>query len=188
MQTETILDFALATWLGGLLIAAVASDWRSRRIPNALIVFGASGGLLLSLFSAGPAGVTQSLLGLLVGLLLLLPGFVLGFTGAGDVKLLAALGTFLGPVGVLKVFAVTAVLGAAVVLVSGLMRAGFAGFVEHAQRYAGMLFATVRTGKWIYVAPNTASTLSRRLPMAPLMATGVCIVLVSSRSLIGMSP
>lgn len=82
---------------GAVVLCCVASwtDLRSRRIPNALTVpalvaalcvhgaLGAGQGLLLSFYGAVAAGA------------LLLPGYFFRFTGAGDVKLLMAVGAIL---------------------------------------------------------------------------------------------
>ena len=77
--------------------AACVTDYRSRRIPNVL-TFGAS--VVAVLFfgvTAGLAGLAGALEGWAVGCLLFLPWFALGGMGAGDVKLLAALGAWAGP-------------------------------------------------------------------------------------------
>jgi prepilin peptidase CpaA len=56
----------------------------------------------------------QALAGLAVGFIVMLPGHVAGATGAGDVKLFAALGTLLGPGGALLAFFYTALAGGAI--------------------------------------------------------------------------
>jgi prepilin peptidase CpaA len=72
---------------------AAASDLRHRRVPNELV--------LVALVLGLTRGVTMGLLGATVGLALLLPLFAVRWLGGGDVKLLAALGAWLGPWGVL---------------------------------------------------------------------------------------
>lgn len=79
-----------------LLAGAVWFDVRTRRIPNALVAAGAIAGLLIALVTSGWAGFQLSLLGGFLGLALLLPCYALRVMGAGDVKLLASAGTFLG--------------------------------------------------------------------------------------------
>jgi prepilin peptidase CpaA len=64
--------------------------------------------------------------GLAIGLALMLPGHVIGATGAGDVKLFAALGTLLGPARIGFAFLYMAIAGAilAVVIARRRMRLG----------------------------------------------------------------
>jgi prepilin peptidase CpaA len=82
-----------------LLLAAAWSDIRSRRIPNVLVFPGAIVGMLLHALlpqEAGGLGVLGSLAGWSTGLALLLPLYLLRIMGAGDVKLMAMTGAFLG--------------------------------------------------------------------------------------------
>jgi prepilin peptidase CpaA len=81
----------------GIGIVACAFDLRTRRIPNALTFSAALAGLLFHVVTSGTAGAQVAAGGWVVGLLLLLPFFVLGGMGGGDVKLVAALGAWLGP-------------------------------------------------------------------------------------------
>jgi prepilin peptidase CpaA len=98
-----ICALGLAAWL---LIAAV-TDWRQRRIPNLVVAAGMLSGLAvqalappgqgLFAFGWGGLGIGASLLGILAGLALFLPLYLLRAVGAGDVKLLAMVGAWLGP-------------------------------------------------------------------------------------------
>jgi len=74
-------------------------DLRTHRIPNALTVSAAVVGLVWSLWANGSSGALASCAGLLSGLGVLLPFYLAGGLGAGDVKAMAAIGTFLGPKG-----------------------------------------------------------------------------------------
>ena len=77
--------------------ASCVTDLRSRRIPNALTIGAAAGAIAFGAASGGLMGVMSSAGGWVVGCLLFLPWFVLGGMGAGDVKLLAAMGAWVGP-------------------------------------------------------------------------------------------
>lgn len=80
-----------------LVIIAAVYDYRSRRIPNLLTMPAMVAGLALNACLSGGTGLEQSLLGLLLGVGLLLIPFAIGGMGAGDVKLLAAVGALNGP-------------------------------------------------------------------------------------------
>ncbi len=84
-----------------ILVIAVAWDLRSLRIPNAITAPAALAGIGYHVTTAGLPGLKSSVLGLLMGLAILLIPFLLGGLGGGDVKLLAALGAWLGPRGIL---------------------------------------------------------------------------------------
>jgi prepilin peptidase CpaA len=88
-----------AAHMVGLGLAAVACAWdvRTRRVPQALTLGGAAAGLLFHLSVGGWQAAGVSLAGWVVGLAIFLVPFALGGLGAGDVKLLAALGAWLGP-------------------------------------------------------------------------------------------
>lgn len=101
----------------GLYVAlAAALDLRMRRIPNYLTVPAAVSGLLYHTLAPTGWGPWVSLAGFGVGFALLLLPWLAGGGGMGDVKLLAALGAWLGTKGVLIAFGLSAVLGAMMTL------------------------------------------------------------------------
>jgi prepilin peptidase CpaA len=77
-------------------LVACVFDIRTRRIPNALTLGAALAGLVFHLATSGLAGAQMALTGWFIGGALLVPFFALGGMGGGDVKLVAALGAWLG--------------------------------------------------------------------------------------------
>jgi prepilin peptidase CpaA len=100
----------------GLLTWAAVVDLRARRIPNWLTASMALAGLAQSWSWAHTVTPGQSMLGFLTGFGLTFVFFGIGAMGGGDVKLMAALGAWLGPMPTLVVFAAAAVIGMAFVV------------------------------------------------------------------------
>jgi prepilin peptidase CpaA len=96
---ETPLGLLSGVVFTAMLVIAALGDVRSRRIPNRLVATLAVLGLAFSV-SQRPfiAGSLHGIEGLLVGLACWLPFYAFGWLGAGDVKLFAAAGAWLGPV------------------------------------------------------------------------------------------
>ncbi len=86
-------------WPLALLFTVYAGfvDGRTRRIPNWLTVSGFLSGLALRVLLSGWKGALISLEGTLLALAILLPFVLLRALGAGDWKLMGALGSVLGP-------------------------------------------------------------------------------------------
>jgi prepilin peptidase CpaA len=80
-----------------VLIEAAIIDGRSLRVPNWLTYHFLLGGLAFAFLRGGSPFFLSSLAGAGMGLLLLLPLYSIGGMGAGDVKLLAGLGAWVGP-------------------------------------------------------------------------------------------
>lgn len=100
-------------------MAAMAgfTDWRSRRIPNWLTMSGALLGIAVNAALAGWPGVESSLLGMVLGLAVLLPFVLAKSLGAGDWKLIGAVGAFFGPRQLIVILFAT-------ILVAGVMALG----------------------------------------------------------------
>jgi len=82
--------------LNSVIALAIFFDLRERRIPNWLILLGFGGGVSLNVFFYGVNGALQSVLGFFLAIALFILPFALGWMGAGDVKLFAAIGAVLG--------------------------------------------------------------------------------------------
>lgn len=97
---STLVTLKLLAMLATVGTAAV-TDLRERRIPNRVTTIGAGTAIVLSAAETGGLPTT-ALLGLGVALLVTFPLFAFGALGAGDAKLAAAVGAFLGVEGLLS--------------------------------------------------------------------------------------
>ena len=109
--------------------AATVIDLRTRRIPNTLTA--AMAGTGLGLAAAGISGISvgASIAGMVVGLALMMPGHLLGATGAGDVKLMGAVGAIVGPGLAVTAFLFTAVAGGVLAVIVAARRRRLAATV-----------------------------------------------------------
>ena len=162
MDTSQIVALALGALACGF-------DLRTRHIPNLLTFGGALAALLYTLVLHGPGGLLSAIGGWLTGLVLFLPFFALGGLGAGDVKLVACIGSWLGPVAALWVALYTALAGG----VMALVLAAATGYLATACRNVWMLLVHWRVGG---LRPLPSLTLDEpgggtRLPYAlPIVA------------------
>jgi prepilin peptidase CpaA len=92
------MDLRQTIWAVTLALTLYAAwfDWRTRRIPNWLTVSGFSAGIALNSILQGWHGARQSLEGAALALGLLLPLVLLRGLGAGDWKLMGAVGALMG--------------------------------------------------------------------------------------------
>jgi len=109
---DDIFRTAVVFVLIALLTAAVATDLKSHRIPNLLLWPALSLSVMLHMTSGGLDGLTVAIGGLALGFAMLLPLYLVGGMGAGDVKLLGIVGSFLGPWGAVVAGAGTMIAGA----------------------------------------------------------------------------
>ncbi len=150
------------------LIAAVV-DYRSKKIPNWLTVPTAVLGLLFNSFAPHGIGPLWALAGFAVGFVLLLLPWILGGGGMGDVKMLAALGAWLGPVWILWAFGLGSCLAAAMaiaIMIGGTFTEGVSVTQRRFLNRGGSVTAT-----------GTPRKLRRVLPFAVPMAIATWCVL-----------
>jgi prepilin peptidase CpaA len=176
MEPSHILHLGV---LAALCAAAVLHDLLFRRIPNSLVLAGMALGLLFQtlapngggLFSGGTGlGLGPALLGGLTGLALLLPLYALRVLGAGDVKLLAMIGLWLGAQDVawaaLWTLMAGGVLSIAFALLGGVMRQVLANL--HLMLMTRSLLSIQGTAD----ASTVGTVATGRLPYAVAIACG----------------
>ncbi len=157
---------ALGVLAAGLAGATII-DLKTRRIPNLLTAGMIALGFALAAAGASGISVRASILGFVLGLLLMMPGYLLGATGAGDVKLMAAVGALIGPVLVINAFLGTAIAG-------GLLA------VIVAVRRKRLVATLAQTGKFMKAPGQVpkeiqASTTASRFAYGPAIAVGTII-------------
>jgi prepilin peptidase CpaA len=108
--------------LVGLVGTAAVYDMRWRRIPNWLNLTGVLAGLALNTALFGWEGLRLAGMGIGLAMLVYFPLYIVRGMGAGDVKLMAAVGALVGPGTWLGIFILTAILGAAIGIVLLLLR------------------------------------------------------------------
>lgn len=160
-----------AQWvLEALLVTGAVIDWRTARLPNWLTLGGLAAGLAASVLPQG-VGALDAALGAGSALALLLPLWLLGVTGAGDVKLMAMVGAFLGVPGVFIALLLTIVAG-------GVFAIGYAAAHGKVLRMAASARDILQLTAWALVnreRPQAAGFASvGKLPY------GVCVCIGTS--------
>ena len=189
---ETPALFCLVS-LAGLAGIATVHDLLFRRIPNSLVLVGMALGLFFQSYShpgaglfslsAGGLGLDGALLGALTGLALFLPLYALRAMGAGDVKLLAMLGVWLGPTSVawtaLWTLLAGGVLALVVALWSGVLR-------QVCMNVYVMLSSSVLHGHGHHrMTLEAPAETTGQLPYAAAIVCGLAAELMRLRLLIG---
>jgi prepilin peptidase CpaA len=148
LEQELILLIAL-------VLGAALFDLLSRRIPNWLIGIGLVISLLHQTVSIHGAGLSTWAAGFAVGFVLFLPMYMLHAMGAGDVKLMAMVGSFLGGLAAFKTVLATLVAGGVIALLYALLSGR-----------SKLVFENVR----ILLANMTMNAMMRKMPVAKVPA------------------
>ncbi len=158
------------------LVVAVAYDLATHRIPNWLNITIVCFGAFFQVYLAGIEGLFSALLGLVAGLCCFLPFYIAGAMGAGDVKLLAAVGCFFGPLPTLQAAIYTLIAGGVMALITVLLSGGLAAL---ARRYYAMVCIYIGTGKFFYQPPQSTDIAGMKLAYALPIALGSVWVLIN---------
>ncbi len=152
-----------------VLILSAYYDLTSHRIPNGLSLGGAAIALVYSSVIGGTDGFLMAAGGFAVGLGLFLPFYLLRAMGAGDVKLLAAVGAFVGPKLAVACAAGSLITGAVLALFYVIVRGGL---LHTLYRYAAMVRISAATQRFVYLVPTRDDPTVMRLPYATAMLLG----------------
>jgi len=151
-----------------VLCVATFTDLRSRRIPNWLVFPYWLAGIVVQCVLFGWHGLGQSMAGAGVGLGVFGVLFLLGGMGAGDVKLCAAVGAWIGPAQMVFALIFTALAGGVIVMIWAL--AG--GFLLDLFQGTGDLMAVWKRGKVRDPEATIDNPHRRKMPYAPAIAVG----------------
>ena len=160
------MDLPVQIFMGCLLVTAMVFDIRYRKIPNILTFPAMLAGMAYHTFANGAAGLLFSLGGLATGLAVLFILFLMGAMGAGDAKLMGAIGALSGTHAVLNAALFTMVSGGIYALVILIFR--YSACKEVWARFFLQLKYFIRTGKW------TNNSLKNR-PNEPKLCYAVAI-------------
>jgi prepilin peptidase CpaA len=154
-----------------LLLSALYLDLRYQRIPNKLCLFAFVVALVLQGVTSQWHGIAQALLGAGLALLLLLPAYALRWLGAGDVKLMIAVGAFSGPEILWWSVIYGIMFGTISSLILAFYKVGWAGMKKRMKRHfvhAG-INADVKTD---VDSEINGQTQALQVPYAPALASG----------------
>jgi len=155
-----------------LLVISAIIDIKWKKIPNVLTFPAMIIGLVAHGFKNGASGFLYSIEGLLLGLALLIVFYFMGMMGAGDVKLMGAVGSILGPAGVFNAFLFTAIVGGIYAVIVLAYHGQLVGFMK---RIAMSLKLSLLT-RGPTLLPNEGKA-------SPILCYGIAIAIGTSLSL-----
>ena len=166
-----------------LVLAAAFFDLRSRRIPNWLTATGVVVGLALNALigtrsgiQPGWPGLRFSLEGLALGFGIYFLFYVIRAMGAGDVKLMAAVGAMVGPQDWFWIFIFTAIIGGVAALALVLYR----GRLKKTLFNLGFIMSEMKSGRPGYIGREELDVRSPKalgLPHGAVIAVGAILFL-----------
>jgi prepilin peptidase CpaA len=160
-----------------VVLAAAVYDIRYRRIPNWLSLSGVLVGLALNTFLyQGWPGTRQSLIGLGAGFGVYFVLYVMHAMGAGDVKLMAAVGAIVGWPDWFGTFLITALIGGAMALILVATK----GRVKKTFWNVGFILHEMKSGRPAYMGKEELDVRSPKalgLPHGAVIAVGTIFFL-----------
>lgn len=166
-MTNEMIEPVPIVFLLTFMLWVASIDIRQHRVPNVLVGALLISGLVFSSLGVGQQSLPGAFGGLIVGLLVFLPFYAMHGIGAADVKLLAAAGTFLGPLPIIAAGAVAMCTGAL---------------------FASLLFSVAQLKRTVFQEPSTGEDGSSDVelvevgktpfPFVPFIAAGILVVVL----------
>ncbi len=152
-----------------LFAIAIFYDSTALRIPNVLCVVFALAGMLINTILFGGEGLFWSFITIWLVFLVLFPTFILGLLGAGDIKLMMAVGSLLGPTITFWSLAWGIVCGGIIAILLGVRHVGWSGCKATLKRYYHCLYLRK------YFKPEATELARVNVPYSPALAAGFAI-------------
>ncbi|MGO8671594.1 MAG: prepilin peptidase [Capsulimonadaceae bacterium] len=168
-------DLVCSAMLGAVLATAVVTDVARRKIYNWLTLPAMVAGVAVNVVFHGLRGLEAAAAGWLVGSLWFLLMFLKGATGAADVKLLQAVGTFVGPTLMGWVLLYTALAGGVMGIIYPLLRGGWP-LLKHTVLNALLgwhVLSTIKSADSLKGMADNSKV--GKIPSAPAIAAGAAI-------------
>ena len=159
-----------------MLILAVITDLSSRKIPNSLVLFGLIVSLLLQCFVAQGAGGLNWLAGVAVAFACFIPLYLLRGMAAGDVKLMMAVGGFLGYPLIITAVAYSYLAGGAMAICYVLIKGRFRLLTKNLYSLIIDQFIKTTSGVDVYDGQVIKQSVGQ-LPFALAIAIGTFVTL-----------
>jgi prepilin peptidase CpaA len=163
-----------------LVLGAAVYDVRYRRIPNWLTAGGVLVGLAMNCFLyEGWPGLRFSLLGLALGFGVYIALYILHAMGAGDVKLMAAVGAMVGWQDWFGIFVITAAVGGIMALILVIAKKRFAKTIWN----VSYILSEMKSGRPAYLGKEELDVRSQKafgLPHGAVIAVGTLFFLAVS--------
>lgn len=185
-----VINIFSITVLATLLAIAIYTDLRSRRISNQLVLIGSLIGIVLHAFLPkgqglfdsipGGTGYLTALFGFGVGLVLLMPLYLFRALGAGDVKLMAMAGAFLGPASVMGAVLLTFLAGGLLAITAALWQKALRKTLMNVRFMLVNTLIDTLSGKTAKIEGTTC--LTGKLPYAIAIAVGTSLQVILIRT------
>jgi prepilin peptidase CpaA len=170
----------VAALLLTIVLGAAVFDVRYRRIPNWLNVTGVLAGIALNTFLyQGLPGLVFALKGLFLAFAVYVVLYALHAMGAGDVKLMAAVGAIVGWENWFGIFIVTAVIGGIMAIILSIVR----GRLKKTLFNVSFILSEMKGGRPAYLSNeelDVKSDKAQRLPHGATIAVGTLFFLALS--------
>jgi len=165
IYTYDLSTILLLTLLG----IAMWGDIRTHKISNKLNLLILVLGLSLQIWFLGLDGLVSGLLGLSVGFAIFIPFYVLKGFGAGDVKLMAVVGTFLGPENTFFAACFSLIMGGVIGVIFLFVKQGLSSYLSRYWITAKTFFMT---RQFVFFRPEEGEAAAMRFPYASAIAMG----------------